>query len=164
LASVSHLLGEQFKLATGTDLLHVPYRGIGPALQDAVGGQIQVIYDNLPTSLPLVQEGKLRALAVSGPQRVPALPTVPTFAEVGLDDLNWMAFFGIVAPAQTPPQTIEELHAAIVRALATHDVRRQLRAQQALIIGNSPDEFSADILRELARMRRAVVDAGIEIN
>ena len=98
--SVSHLMGEQFKLATGTDLLHVPYRGVGPALNDAVSGQIQVMFDNLPTSLPLVQAGRLRALAVSSPRRLPALPEVPTFAELKLDDLDWIAFFGLVAPAK----------------------------------------------------------------
>ncbi len=101
--SVSHLMGEQFKLATDTDIIHVPYRGVGPALNDAVGGQIQILFDNLPTSLPLIQDGKLRALAVSSPQRLAALPDVPTFAELKLSDLDWMAFFGLVAPAKTSP-------------------------------------------------------------
>jgi tripartite-type tricarboxylate transporter receptor subunit TctC len=88
IGSVSHLLGEQFKLATGTDLVHVPYRGVGPALNDVVGGQVQVMYDNLPTSLQLVQDGRLRALGVSGVKRAEALPNVPTFGELKLDDMN----------------------------------------------------------------------------
>jgi tripartite-type tricarboxylate transporter receptor subunit TctC len=162
--SVSHLMGEQFKLATGTDLLHVPYRGIGPALSDAVGGQIQVLFDNLPTSLPLAQDGKLRALAVSGPTRVAALAAVPTFAELRLDDLNWMAFFGVVAPARTPPVVIARLHDALVRVLAIEEVRRQLAAQEAQIVGNSPQDFAAEIGRELARMRRASAAAGISVD
>jgi tripartite-type tricarboxylate transporter receptor subunit TctC len=162
--SVSHLLGEQFKLATGTDLLHVPYRGVGPALQDVVAGQVQVMFDNLPTSLPLALDGKLRPLAVSGARRAAALPDVPTFAEASLDDLNWMAFFGIVAPARTPDAVIGRLHGAIVRALAIEEVRRQLDAQAAEVVGNSPQEFAAEIRRELARMRRAVAAAGIELN
>jgi tripartite-type tricarboxylate transporter receptor subunit TctC len=162
--SVSHLLGEQFRLATGTDLLHVPYRGVGPALQDVVGGQVQVMFDNLPTTLPLVSDAKLRALAVSGPKRVAALPSVPTFAELNLEDLNWMAFFGIVAPARTPPAIVTRLNEALRRVLAIEDVRRQFAAQDATVVGNSPEEFALEIRRELARMRRAVTAAGIEVN
>jgi tripartite-type tricarboxylate transporter receptor subunit TctC len=162
--SVSHLMGEQFKLGTKTDMQHVPYRGIGPALTDAVAGQIQVLFDNLPTSLPLVQDGKLRALAVSGDKRLDALPNVPTFAEVGLDDLNWMAFFGLIAPAGTPQPIVAKLNAAMKAALANEDVRGKLAAQQAIVSGNSPQEFSKEIARDLDRMRRAVADAKIEVN
>jgi tripartite-type tricarboxylate transporter receptor subunit TctC len=162
--SVSHLMGEQFKLGSKTDLLHVPYRGIGPALQDAVGGQIQVMFDNLPTSLPLVQDGKLRPLAVSGDKRLSVLPNVPTFAEAGLDDLNWMAFFGLIAPAGTPQPVIAKLNAALKSALSNEAVRNRLATQQATPIGNAPAEFSAPIARDLARMRRAVTAAKIEIN
>jgi tripartite-type tricarboxylate transporter receptor subunit TctC len=162
--SVSHLMGEQFRIATGTDLLHVPYRGIGPALQDAVGGQIQVLFDNLPTSLPHAQAGKLKALAVSGRARVEALPDVPTFAELGLDDLNWMAFFGLVAPVRTPEPVVARLHEALVRVLQRPDIREKLTAQQAVVVGSKPQDFAAEIRRELERMRRAVTAAKIEVN
>ena len=164
IGSVSHLLGEQFKLATGTDLLHVPYRGMGPALNDAVGGQVQVIFDNLPTSLALVQDGKLRALAVSGVKRAEALPNLPTFGELKLDDVNWMAFFGLIAPKGTPEPIVRRLNEALVKALAMPDVRGRLSAQQAIVVGNAPDAFKAEIARELARMRRAVAAAKIELN
>jgi tripartite-type tricarboxylate transporter receptor subunit TctC len=162
--SVGHLLGEQFKLATGTDILHVPYRGMGPALNDAIGGQVQVIYDNLPTSLELAKSAKLRGLGLSGAKRVEALPDVPTFGELGLDDINWMAFFGLIAPKDTPPPIVKRLNEALVRVLADPGMRGKLAAQQAIVVGNSPDEFRAEIARELARMKRAVAAARIELN
>jgi tripartite-type tricarboxylate transporter receptor subunit TctC len=162
--SVSHLMGEQYKLATQTDMVHVPYRGIGPALQDVVGGQIQVLFDNLPTTFPMVEAGKLRALAVSGPRRIEALPNVPTFAELGMEDLNWMAFFGLVAPAKTPVAIVDKLNAALKRVVADKGVREKLASQQAIVVGNSPAEFAAEIAREIERMRRAVTAAKIELN
>ena len=164
IGSVSHLLGEQFKLATGTDLVHVPYRGVGPALNDAVGGQVQVMYDNLPTSLQLVQEGRLRALAVSGRGRAAALPRVPTFAEVNLAEMNWMAFFRLIAPKDTPAPIVRRLNEALIKVLAMPDVRGRLAGQQAIVVGNAPDAFRAEIARELDRMRRAVEAAKIELN
>ena len=162
--TVGHVIGEQFKLSTGTDLLHVPYRGMGPALNDALGGQVQVLYDNLPTSLELVKSGKLRALALSAPQRVAALPEVPTFGELGLDEINWMGFFGLVAPKGTPPAIVKRLNEALVRVLAMPEVRDKLAAQQSFVVGNSPEEFHAMIVREVARMKRAASAAKIEMN
>jgi tripartite-type tricarboxylate transporter receptor subunit TctC len=162
--SVSHLMGEQFKLATGTDLVHVPYRGVGPALIDVVSGQIMVMFDNLPTSLPLVQGGRLRALAVSSPQRLPALPGVPTFAELKLAELDWMAFFGLIAPAKTPEPVISRLNDALNDALADPGVRNQLAAQEAMVAPGTPAEFGALIGREVARMRRAAQAANIHID
>jgi len=162
--SVGHLLGEQFKLATGTNILHVPYRGMGPALNDAIGGQVQVIYDNLPTSVELVKSDKLRGLALSGDKRVTALPDVPTFGELGLDDLNWMAFFGLIAPKDTPAPIVRRLNEALVRVLAMPEMREKLGAQQAIVVGNSPEAFKAEIARELARFKRAATAAKIELN
>ena len=161
--SVSHLMGEQFKLATGTKMLHVPYRGVGPALADTVGGQIQVMFDNLPTSLPLVQDGKLRALGVSAPQRLAVLPQVPTFAELNLAELNWSAFFGLVAPAHTPQPVVARLNAALNEALAQASVRDLLSAQQATVTPGTPAQFSALIGREMTRMQRATQAANIRI-
>lgn len=162
--SLSHLMGEQFKLATGTIIVHVPYRGVGPALNDAVGGHIQVMFDNLPTTLPMVEGDKLRAMAVSSKQRLPALPSVPTFAELKLDDLDWMAFFGLVAPAATPAAIIAQLNAAAASALKQKDVAEKLVTQQAIAVGNSPEAFRAEITRELERHKRAVTAANIKVD
>lgn len=161
--SVSHLMGEQFKLATATKLLHVPYRGVGPALADTVGGQIQVMFDNLPTSLALVQAGKLRALGVSAPQRLAVLPQVPTFAELNLTELNWSAFFGLVAPAHTPQPVVARLNSALNEALGQAPVRDLLSAQQATVTPGTPAQFSALIGREMTRMKRATQAANIRI-
>jgi tripartite-type tricarboxylate transporter receptor subunit TctC len=161
--SVSHLMGEQFKLATGTKMVHVPYRGVGPALTDTVAGQIQVMFDNLPTSLPLVQAGKLRALAVSAPQRLAVLPAVPTFAELKLTELNWSAFFGLVAPAHTPEPIVARLNAALNAALGQSSVRDLLSAQQARVTPGTPAQFSELIGREITRMKRATQAANIRI-
>jgi tripartite-type tricarboxylate transporter receptor subunit TctC len=162
--SVGHLLGEQFKLATGTDVLHVPYRGMGPALNDAIGGQVQVVYDNLPTSLELVKSDKLRGLGLSGEKRAAALPDVPTFGELGLDDLNWMAFFGLIAPKDTPAPIVRRLNEALVRVLAMPEMPEKLGGQQAIVVGNSPEAFKTEIARELARFKRAATAAKIELN
>jgi len=162
--SVSHLMGEQFRLATGADIVHVPYRGVGPALNDAVGGQIQIMFDNLPSSLPLIQSGKLRALAVSSPGRLDVLPLVPSFAELKLDALDWMAFFGLVAPAGTPDQVIARLNAALLEALKVPQLREKLAAQQAVIAPGSPEDFGGMIRHELERMQHAVAGAKIDVN
>jgi tripartite-type tricarboxylate transporter receptor subunit TctC len=162
--SVGHLLGEQFKLATGTDLVHVPYRGSGPALVDVVAGQVDVMFDNLPTSLPLAQAGQLRPLAVSGDSRVAVLPDVPTFAEAGLQDMNWPAFFGLVAPKGTPDAIVKRLNGALGELVEMPQVRDLLAAQQATVAVGSPEEFGAEIARQVERMRTAVEAAHIQPN
>jgi tripartite-type tricarboxylate transporter receptor subunit TctC len=162
--SVSHLMGEQFRLAVGADITHVPYRGVGPALNDAIGGQIQILYDNLPSTLPQVEAGKLRAMAVSSAERLPVLPDVPTFRELKLDDLDWMAFFGIVAPLATPPAIVKRLNEALVKALADPELRKKLADQQAIVVGNSPEAFKAEVVQNLERFKRAVAAANIRVD
>ena len=162
--SVSHLMGEQFKLATRTDILHIPYRGVGPALNDVVGGQVQIMFDNLPTSLPLVQGGKLRALAVSSPKRLDGLPDVPTFAELNLPELDWMAFFGLVAPSGVPAPVIDRVNKAMEHVLSRPEIREKLGAQQAIVVGGSSDRFKAAISREFERQHRAVQAVGIKMD
>ncbi|MBL8580917.1 MAG: tripartite tricarboxylate transporter substrate binding protein [Rhizobiaceae bacterium] len=162
--SLGHLLGAQFLLATGTDIVHVPYRGAGPALVDVVAGQVDVMFDNLPTSLPLAREGHLRALAVSGAARIEGLPDVPTFAELGMNDMNWMGFFGLVVPKGTPDPIVRRLNAALMEALATPQVRERLEAQQAIVAGSSPEAFKSEIESALEDMREAVEASGIRMD
>ncbi len=162
--SVSHLMGEQFNIAAHTTIVHVPYRGVGPALADVVAGHVEVIYDNLPTTLPMVATRKLRALAVSSPQRLTALPDVPTFSELGLGELDWMAFFGLVAPAGTPAPIIRKINEAARLALKLPEVNERLATQQATPIGNSPEEFATQIRQELERHKRAASAANIRID
>lgn len=161
--SVSHLIGEQFKLASNVEIAHVPYRGVGPALADVVAGHVEVIYDNLPTTLPMVQSGRLRALAVSSRQRLQILPDTPTFAELGMSDLDWVAFFGLVAPARTPEYIVRKLNEAARLALTQPGVIEKLDIQQAVAVGNSPADFAAEIARELARHKKAAAAAHILI-
>ena len=162
--SVSHMMGELFKMASGTDLLHVPYRGVGPAMNDVLAGQIPVMYDNLPTSLPHIQAGKLRALAVASAERSPALPDVPTFAEVGLEEVNDSAWFGLVAPANLPAPVLDKLSKAVVAALADDSLKERLGNLGATPVGNSPAEFAQQISDTIDRNMRIAKEANIKID
>ncbi|WP_459618145.1 Bug family tripartite tricarboxylate transporter substrate binding protein [Bordetella sp. 2513F-2] len=162
--SVSHMMGEMFKLASGTDLMHVPYRGVGPALNDTLAGQVDVLYDNLPSSLPHVQAGKLVAMAVAAPQRVAALPDVPTFAEAGLPAVNDSSWFGLVGPAKLPQPILEKLHAAVVKVSAEADVKSRLEALGAAPVANSPAEYAAQIEAEVAKNKRIAKEANVKID
>lgn len=161
--SLSHMLGELFKSATATELLHVPYKGSGPALNDTLGGQVNILFDNLPSSLPHIHSGKLRALAVASPSRVESLPEVPTFAEAGVPQLNDPSWFGLIGPAQLPQPVLARVHEAVSKALAAPDVRERMRQAGAVAAGNSPREFAAQIRAEVERHRRVAAERGIRI-
>jgi tripartite-type tricarboxylate transporter receptor subunit TctC len=160
---IGHMMGELFKTTTGTYILHIPYRGAGPALNDVLAGQVEILFDNLPSSLPHIQSGKLRALAVAAPQRLDVLPNVPTFAELKMVPVNDMAWYGLVAPAGTPDAVIARLHDAAVKALATPEVRDKLRAQGAQPVGNTPAQFGAQMDAERAKMIDLVKRQGIKL-
>jgi tripartite-type tricarboxylate transporter receptor subunit TctC len=161
--SLSHMLGELFKVSTGTDLLHVPYKGVGPALNDTLGGQVNLLFDNLPSSLPHILSGKLRALAVSSAARLDALPGVPTFAEAGVPQLNDPSWFGLVAPARLQEPVLARVHEAVTKALAAPEVRERMHNVGAVPAGNSPKEFAAQIRREIERHKRVAEESGIRI-
>jgi tripartite-type tricarboxylate transporter receptor subunit TctC len=162
--SLGHMRIETFKYAAKVDVVHVPYKGAGPALSGALAGQVQLLYDNLPSSLPHIKAGRLRALAVAAPSRVAALPEVPTFAEAGLAIMNDGSWFGLIAPAALPAPVAEKIHAALVQALKQPDVLARLENGSAVAVGNSPEAFRAVVADALESGRRIVREAGLKFD
>jgi len=160
---IGHMMGELFKVTTGTFIVHIPYRGAGPALNDVLAGQVEVLFDNLPSSLPHIQGGRLRALAVAAPKRLDVLPNVPTLAEVNLAPVNDQVWYGLVAPAKTPDAIVQRLNEAAVKALAMPEIRDKLRLQGAAPVGNTPDQFRAQIISERDKMINLVKRQGIKL-
>jgi tripartite-type tricarboxylate transporter receptor subunit TctC len=160
--SLGHLRGEMFKYFAKVDLTPVPYRGVGPALNDALAGQVQVLFDNLPSSLPHIQSGKLRPLLVASEKRVPALPDIPTYAEAGFPLVNDPSWFGLIAPARLPPDIGSRVHAALVAALKQEEVRRRLESAAANPVGNSPDAFRKVVSDALDNARKVVREAQLK--
>ena len=141
-----HLTGEKFKLDTGIDMLHVPYKGSGPAHIDLMSGQIQLMFDNIVALIPHVRAGKVRPIAVSSAKRHPQLPEVPTIQEAGVKDFETVAWFGIVAPAGTPRNVIARLNAETLKALKLPDVEKRLVDSGSDVIGNSPEQADEFLL------------------
>jgi tripartite-type tricarboxylate transporter receptor subunit TctC len=146
---IGHLQTELFKSLSGTFIAHIPYRGAGPALNDTVAGQVPIIFDNLPSALPFIRDGRLVPLVVAAPQRLAVLPNVPTFKEVGLEPVNRMAYYGILAPKGTPKEVVDKINAATLKVLQDPAVRTRIEDTGSLIIGNTPAEFAAQIAAEL---------------
>lgn len=154
----SHLFGERFKSATQTDMLHVPYKGLGPALTDLLAGQIDVVFDNLPSSAGHLQSGSLRALAVAAPERVAQFPDVPTYAEVGYPQLNTPSWYGLAAPAGVPDDILDTLNQAVKKALADPEVIKQLEQQGAIPHYTPREEFARMIKETNERWQQVVTD------
>ena len=161
--SITHLMMEMFKLSTQTFMVHVPYRGSGPALNDAVAGQVPLIFDNLPSALPFIKEKRLTALVVAAPQRVPALPDVPTFKELGLESVNRMAYYGILAPKGTPKEIVDKLNAATKKALEDPAVKKRIEETGSFIIANTPEQFAQQIKDELAVYKQVVAKQKLKL-
>jgi len=159
-----HLSGELFKVMAGVQMTHVPYKGSAPALQDLLGNQVQLMFDNLPPSLPQIKAGKLRALAVTSLARAPALPDVPTMAEAGLPGYEASSWFGVLAPAGTPAAIVAKLNAEIAKWLATPEAKEKLSKQGANAAGGTPEDFAKHIAAETAKWAKVVKDSGAKID
>ena len=155
-----HLSGELFKTMTGVEMTHVPYKGSSPALTDLMGGQVQLMFDNLPSALPQIRGGKLRALAVTSTKRAPALPDVPTMAESGLPGFEASSWFGVLAPAGTPPAVVTRINTEINKWLQSPEAREQLLGQGAEAAGGSPQQFVAHIRAETEKWAKVVKASG----
>jgi tripartite-type tricarboxylate transporter receptor subunit TctC len=154
---IGHLQTELFKSLTGTFITHIPYRGAGPALNDAVAGQVPIIFDNLPSALPHIKAGKLVAIVVAAPNRLATLPDVPTFKEVGLEPVNRMAYYGIIGPKGLPKDVTDKIYNATRQALADPAVKKRIEDTGSLVVGNTPAEFTAQIKAEY-EVYKTVVD------
>ena len=159
-----HLTGEKFKLDTGIDMLHVPYKGSGPAHVDLMGGQIQIMFDNIFALMPHFKSGRLRALAVSSAKRHPLLPEVPSIAEAGVRDFETVAWFGFVGPAGMPREVVARLNAEIVKTLAIPELPQRLLDAGSEIIGNSPDAADRFLKSEIERWGAVVRAANVKAN
>ncbi len=159
-----HIAGEQLKLAAGIDLLHVPYRGLGPAMIDVMGGQVAMVFGGPHTARQQVAAGKLRALAITGAVRSKAMPDVPSFAEVGYPQVDMVTANGIVAPAGTPPELVRRVNAAVRQALQSREVRAQFDALGLEAVGGPPERFRDWIADELPKWKRLADDAKIRID
>jgi tripartite-type tricarboxylate transporter receptor subunit TctC len=160
---IGHLQMELYKSLSGTFVTHIPYRGAGPALNDTVAGQVPMIFDNLPSALPFIKEGRLVPIVVAAPQRLKELPNVPTFKEVGLEPVNRMAYYGIVGPKGLPNEVVEKVHAAAVKSLQDPAVRKRIEDTGSIIIGNTPEQFAEQIRNEFAVYRKVVETAKLKL-
>jgi tripartite-type tricarboxylate transporter receptor subunit TctC len=160
-----HLSGELFKSLTGVYMVHLPYRGSAPALQDLIAGNTQVMFDNLPSALPHIRSGRLKALAVTSRERSAALPNVPTMEEAaGLKGFDATAWFGLLAPAGTPREIVNKVQQDVAKALALPEMREKFAAQGALPVGNTPEQFAAYIRSEIEKWTRVVKFSGAKVD
>ncbi|SFN45294.1 Tripartite-type tricarboxylate transporter, receptor component TctC [Variovorax sp. OV329] len=153
---IGHLLMELYKSLTNTYVTHIPYRGAGPALTDTVGGQVPMIFDNLPSAMPFIQAGKLVPIVVAAPQRLKELPNVPTFKEVGLEPVNRMAYYGILGPKGLPKEVVDKINAGAKKALEEPAVRKRIEETGSVVVANTPEQFAEQIKAELAIYKQVV--------
>jgi tripartite-type tricarboxylate transporter receptor subunit TctC len=161
--SINHMLGESFQAYSGTKLVHIPYKGSGPAIQDVMGGQVDILFDQFPSSKNFIDTGKLKAVGAVTPQKIPGYPNLMTMEDAGLKGFTDEAWYGLLAPAKVPPEVVARLTDAMKKTMASPELRQKLEQIGARPVGNSPAEFSAQVRSEIARMKQVVKDRNIKL-
>ena len=159
-----HLSGELFKSMTGTFMTHIPYRGSAPAVADLIAGQLDLMFDNLPSVISHIKAGKLRALAVTSPRRSPSMPDLPTIAEAGVPGYDATSWFGVVAPAGTPQPIVNRIQQVIAKSLATPEIREKLLTLGAEGVGNTPEVFGQFIRAEAEKWAKVIKVSGAKVD
>jgi tripartite-type tricarboxylate transporter receptor subunit TctC len=161
---IGHLQMELYKNLSGTFVTHIPYRGAGPALNDTVAGQVPMIFDNVPSALPFIKDNRLVPIVVAAPQRLAAMPNVPTFKELGLEPVNRMAYYGIYGPKGLPKEVIDKVNAAVRKALEDPAVKKRIEDTGSFIIANSPEQFAQQMAEELAVYKKVVAQQNLKLD
>ena len=161
---IGHLQMELYKNLSGTFVTHIPYRGAGPALNDTVAGQVPIIFDNIPSALPFIQQQRLIPLVVAAPQRLAVLPDVPTFKELGLEPVNRMAYYGIVGPKGLPKEVVDKVSAGVKKSLEDPAVRKRIEDTGSLVVANTPEQFAAQIKAEYEVYKKVVESAKLKLD
>ena len=164
MGGISHLQMETFKSQTRTFITHIPYRGAAPALNDTIGGQVQIVMDAFPSALPFIKAGKLRPIVITAPKRIAGLPDTPTFAEVGLAPMNRMSAFGIIGPKALPAEVVRKINAAARTALENPVVRQRIEDSGASVVGGTAEQYAANINAEYTQLKRVVEEQKLTID
>jgi tripartite-type tricarboxylate transporter receptor subunit TctC len=159
-----HLYMEIFKALTGTFITHIPYRSAGAAMVDLIGGTLSMMFDNMPSAMPFIQQGRAIPIAVAAPERLKQLPNVPTFQELGLSQVNRMAFYGIWGPPNLPQPIVDRVHAAFTKTLADPIVKRRIEESGSVVLGNTPAEFAKQIAEEYSVFKRIVKEKNLRLD
>jgi tripartite-type tricarboxylate transporter receptor subunit TctC len=161
--SINHMLGESFQAYSGTKLVHVPYKGSGPAMQDVMGGQVDILFDQFPSSKGHIDSGKLKALGAISPQKIPGYASIMTMEEAGMKGFTDEAWYGILAPAKVPADVIAKLTDAMKKTMASPELRKRLEEVGARPVGSSPKEFANQVKSEVERMKQLVKSRNVKL-